>query len=90
MHGYAAVIFHKRRSTKCRCRRSIKMSPLCKIEMTLSGGLWGEGGSADKRRRAFAARRAHSAGGGAATDAEGEAMQARHRTFDAMIAIDQP
>ena len=26
------------------------MSPLCKLETTLSGGLWGEGGSADERR----------------------------------------
>src|SRR5580700_5878109 len=48
--------------------------------MTLSGGLWGEVGLAEERRRAFAARRAHSVGGGAATDAEGEAIQARRRT----------
>jgi hypothetical protein len=41
------------------CRRPIKMSPVCQLEMTLPGGfpgaVWGDG-SADERSRAAAAR----------------------------------
>src|SRR5205085_12085075 len=41
------------------CRRPIKMSPLCQLEMTLPwgslGGVWGDG-SANERWRAYAAR----------------------------------
>src|SRR5690242_9327598 len=41
------------------CRRPIKMSLLCQLEMTLPwgflGGVWGDG-SADERWRAYAAR----------------------------------
>src|ERR1700751_1063751 len=29
------------------CRRRIKMSPLCQLEMTLTGGLWGDGLATD-------------------------------------------
>jgi len=50
------------------CRRPIKMSPLCQIEMTLpgdfSGGVWGDG-TADERRGACTAGGA--AGLGSAT-----------------------
>jgi hypothetical protein len=55
------------------CRRRIKMSPVCQLEMTLpgdfAGGVWGDG-SADERWRAWTVRGAAGLGS-AATDNTG-------------------
>ena len=55
---FARVIFQKAPYALGPCRRPIKMSPLCQIEMTLPGdfpeGVWGDG-TADERWRAWAA-----------------------------------
>jgi type I restriction enzyme S subunit len=60
-HNNSAVstdIFHNPHYANISCRRPIKMSPLCQIEMTLPGdfpeGVWGDG-TADERWRAWAA-----------------------------------
>ena len=64
------------------CRRPIKMSPVCQIQMTLpsgiSGGVWGDG-SADERWRAAASRSAAGFGSGAIDDRSGRTA-ARART----------
>src|SRR5262249_26780186 len=74
---------HNEHPAKFRCRRPIKMSPACHIEMTLPrgfpGGVWGDG-TADERWGAAAARGAARFGsakiaarGGGAADRAGAA-----------------
>ena len=62
------VIFQKPCYPTLWCRRPVKMSPLCQLEMTLprgfSGGVRGDG-SADERRGAGAGRRLPAAAHGA-------------------------
>src|SRR5438270_1862430 len=51
------AMFHNGDPVTADCRRPIKMSPLCQLEMTLPGGYpegVGGDGSADERRGAFA------------------------------------
>ena len=61
--------------TCCPCRRPIKMSPVCQLEMTLPGGflggVWGDG-LADERSGAAAARGAAGFGSAAIDDRGGE------------------
>ena len=74
-HGITfGVIFQNQRSATSFCRRPIKMSPLCQLEMTLPqrfpGGVWGDG-LADERRGADAAGGAARSGSEAIDDAGG-------------------
>src|SRR5215471_14481870 len=64
-------IFHKADFTTFLCRRPIKMSPVCQLEMTLPGGFPGGvrgDGSADERWGADAARGAAGCGSEAIDD----------------------
>src|SRR6266700_2799316 len=65
------------------------MSPVCHLEMTLSGGLWGEGGSADERWRVFAARSSHRAEA-VRSMMWGRGHTARRSAFDTTTVIDPP
>src|SRR6516165_9159068 len=92
--GIASVtsrkIFHNIYYATFACRRPIKMSPACQLQMTLArgvpGGVWG-GGFSDERSRTAAARGA-AGFGSAAADARGGGAAARARTASGVSVVE--
>jgi malate synthase A len=71
LFDFALYFFHNARELVAQCRRPIKMSPVCQLEMTLPGGFpggVGGDGSADERWGAVAAGSAARSGSEATTD----------------------
>src|ERR1700752_2516368 len=84
------LIFHIELYALNNCRRPIKMSLLCQLQMTLPwgfpGGVWGDS-SADERSGAAAARGA-AGFGSAGGDARGRGAVARPRAASSVSAVE--
>ena len=88
-HRNGDLIFHNIYYAIFACRRPLKMSPACQLQMTLprgfSGGVWGDG-SADERSRVAAARGA-AGFGSAKIDGRSGGAVARARAASGVSAV---